>query len=330
MTVAAIFSGCRTESDSSNLNSGATPISCADLESRVLILQSQINQSKAGKDAILDPFNSGMALVASAASTPATNSVSQPSSTAPTTAKPVATNSAVNPITTASNTFVPAVAVAQPQNSVLSGLQTNLAEAQAKLKKCYDLKFGQTKTPPPTSGNQGHCDFKDQPYDILNYNCHSAANESVRDQPKTTGIVSCNGLAPFRDSPAHHTFNYRVEGTSIVYYNWGKTCSAPKTTVPPDLLDRDHMQCAQEFCGDQYQVENTQAFDPGMLVEEPGPQFCSNHPAVTSADQCNSCCQFRGKYWDRIPNNLRPNDATFINFSSQCFSSCSAKFRTIR
>jgi|GEM_PF-3398500 len=306
LVIAIGFASCSTKSEDATLASGEGVGSCADLESKVYILEAQIQQSKAGKDAVLEPTNTAFALNEYETTVPAA------------------------PIRTTGSGTASANTGAKPQNTILASLEARLAAAKVELQECYNKKFGESKLPKPTTGNQGHCDYKGQPYDILNYNCHSAANESVRDEPKVTGIVSCNGLAPFQGSPAHHTFNYRVEGTSIVYYNWGKTCTAPKGSVPPDLLDPDHLRCAQAFCGDQYKFESTQAFDPGKQVEEPGPQFCANHSAVSTKDQCDSCCRFRGNYWDLIPGDLRPTDATFIGFSSQCFSACSQRFPSIR
>lgn len=203
--------------------------------------------------------------------------------------------------------------------------------------ECIARKYGSSDAAPKASGRLGHCDSSVQPYDILNYNCHSAANQSVRDEPKTTGIVSCNGDAPLEGSPEHHTFNYRVEGDLIVYYNWSKTCKAPKNSVPPNLSDPAHRECAETFCGSQYRDQEYQtpdrqgsryppkAFEPGTLVEEPGPLYC----AQTSQNKanCDACCQYRGKYWDLAHANLRPTDRTFISFMSQCYEECSAKFR---
>jgi hypothetical protein len=218
----------------------------------------------------------------------------------------------------------------QPSSTPFAGSRTSqlderIAAAEAELSQCLAGKFG--AIPPsqePLPNRTGHCNYNGKPYDILNYNCHSAANHSVREDAANTGIISCNGDAPVQGSPAHHTFNYRREGQMIVYYNWGQTCRAPLRAFPPDIRDPDHEPCARVFCADQFNDEATKPLDPGVLVEEPGPTYCAEN--TQDLKSCNSCCQFRGKYWDLIPNDLRPTDRTFVQFMSQCYSTCSKSF----
>ena len=207
--------------------------------------------------------------------------------------------------------------------SPFSDLEQRIALKQQEYLECQQKKYGQSALPKPESGNQGHCDFSGQNYDILNYNCHSAANESVTDDPENTGIISCGGDAPSMGSPAHHTFNYRIEGKTIVYYNWGRTCRAPLHSVPPSLEDPDHHECAVVFCGDQYNENTTKPLAIGETVEEPGPLYCSY--TNSTKESCDSCCRFRGTYWDKIGDNLRPTDLTFTQFMSQCYSACAKK-----
>ena len=252
-----------------------------------------------------------------------TTSNTESSSNAP--VKPVV-NSTQSANNTNSNTSTTASAQSNSVASYIADLNVQILQAQEVLSKCQEKKLGTSDVKKdPKDGNAGHCDFNGQPYDILNYNCHSAANESVKKDPANTGIISCGGLAPVNGSPAHHTFNYRREGNTIVYYNWGETCKAPLKTFPPDISDPDHYVCAQIFCGDQFDNKETQPLKAGQLVEEPGPQFCSAE--TKDKKTCDSCCQFRGKYWDLAPNPLRPTDRTFTQFMTQCYSSCSQTFK---
>jgi hypothetical protein len=207
----------------------------------------------------------------------------------------------------------------------LKDLNRKIEKVRLDLSICRQNKIGVIdKNKLPGSGDAGHCDYNGQQYDILNYNCHSAANQSVDYNPFTTGIVSCGGLAPVYGSPAHHTFNYRVEQNTIVYYNWGQVCRAPRKNLPPDISDPDHRVCARMFCGTQYNDSGTLALPTGMKVEQPGPFYCSSNS--NSRTSCNSCCQFRGKYWDSDMSDLRPTDSTFVDFMSQCYSACTKKF----
>jgi len=205
----------------------------------------------------------------------------------------------------------------------LASLNREIAAAQKEFDDCVAEKFGQITKQKQGPGNAGHCNYNGQKYDIYHYNCHSAANASVRLDPNKTGIVSCHGDEPLRGSPAHHTFNYRIQGEVVVYYNWGQTCRAPKNEVPPNLKDPDHHHCAMIFCGDQYQTDKLQAFKPGALVEEPGPLYCSQETLTRS--ECDGCCRYRGTFWDRTTDDLRPNDLSFTEFMSQCYSACSRK-----
>ena len=243
--------------------------------------------------------------------------------------KPVTNNSQDTSSNTSSNSSETASSSqSKSTQSYIAELNEQIMQTQDELLRCQEKKLGTSSVQKdPKDGNAGHCDFNGQPYDILNYNCHSAANESVKNDPANTGIISCGGMAPVDGSPAHHTFNYRREGNTIVYYNWGETCRAPLKTFPPDITDPDHYVCAKKFCGDQFDNKETQPLKPGQLVEEPGPKFCAAE--TNDKKTCDSCCQYRGKYWDTIPDPSRPTDRTFTQFMSQCYQTCSQTFRKI-
>ena len=185
--------------------------------------------------------------------------------------------------------------------------------------KCINAKFGESVSKAKKGSKSGHCNFNGTPYDILNYNCHSAANISVSNASKTTGIIKCGGSPEYGD-PSNHTFNYKVKGKLIVYYNWGQTCRAPLGDLPPDLSDPDHDVCIREFCGDNY-VAGPAALPIGSKVEEPGPAFCAAD--TSDRNTCKRCCSFRGTFWDRDKSDIRPTDLTFTKFMSQCLTTCS-------
>jgi hypothetical protein len=170
----------------------------------------------------------------------------------------------------------------------------------------------------------GHDQFDGRPYDILNYNCHSAANAGVRNSPSNTGILVCGGQ-PDQGSPAHHTYNYRVYADKTVFYNWGQTCESSATVAPPDVHDDQNLTCIAQFCGNQFDPGEQRALEPGQLVEEPGPLYCSETESGKAS--CDTCCQYRGKYWDLIQDDLRPTDRTFAQFMEQCYAACFEKFR---
>lgn len=176
---------------------------------------------------------------------------------------------------------------------------------------------------PTVDQGAGHDDFDGRPYDILNYNCHSAANAGVRNDPLTTGVLICGG-APDQGSPEHHTFNYRVEGGRTTFFNWGDSCETSATAIPPDVYDDRNVSCIAKFCDNQFNWADQRALDPGELVEEPGPNYC----AETTGDRtsCDSCCQSRGTHWDSMPGTGRPTDSTFTEFMTGCYNACSTTF----
>jgi hypothetical protein len=183
------------------------------------------------------------------------------------------------------------------------------------------------------SGSTGHDDYDPEkdPYKILTYNCHSAANLTVRKSSHNTGIIICANYSDQGD-PSGHTFNYRFEKDKFVFFNWGQTCEAPLTGSSLDVHDDAIMSCLYEFCGNQFspggQDGGTRSLPPGQQVEEPGPLYCSEKAtSISLRSDCDSCCRYRGTMWDRMPGNLRPTDNEFVNYMSQCFTGCAAKFK---
>lgn len=168
----------------------------------------------------------------------------------------------------------------------------------------------------------GHDTFDGRPYDVLNYNCHSAANAGVRNDPMRTGILVCQGYAD-RGDPYGHTFNYRLYGDRTEFHNWGEVCNSPATSNPPDVNDDANMGCIAQFCGNQFDGANQRSLPPGRQVEEPGPLFCSQNTA--GRGDCDRCCQYRGKWWDQAAGDIRPGDVAFVQFMSQCYSECAKK-----
>ncbi len=313
-----IFAACKLSQKPSSKIRSVDDGGCSEYETKLEALIAKRNSYNQNTDA--NPTDaSGMAL----------NDKSSNSTIVPTPSpspKPASNNSPgpINDVDSYSSNSTSS-SQSKPVQSYIAELNEQIIQTQDELQRCEEKKLGTSSVQKdPKDGNAGHCNFNGQDYDILNYNCHSAANESVRNDPTNTGIISCAGMAPVNGSPAYHTFNYRREGNTIVYYNWGQTCKAPLKTFPPDINDPDHYVCAKAFCGEQFNDKETQPLKPGQAVEEPGPKFC----AADKKDKktCDSCCQERGKFWDREDDSVRPTDRTFTQFMSQCYQACAQTF----
>ncbi len=179
-----------------------------------------------------------------------------------------------------------------------------------------------------------HCDpAADNRYDILQANCHSAANSCVVADPTHSGIIICNWFGHVSNISGH-TFNYRMNDdfTSTTYWNWGTPCGPCAGKPPVDFVEADacHGTCVAEACGSQ--VETRNALSEGTTIAIPGPTKCVNRyhfwmndPSMV--DSCMSCCDDEA---DTFPNTAGTDYQRNCNresFRTLCKSKCDSFFK---